>query len=344
MTGSGRGALRVGVVGAGVMGADHIARLTHTTAGASVTAVVEPDRGRAEAAVALAPGSVAYPSLDAALDAGALDAVVIATPGRFHEEAILTALAAGLPTLCEKPLTEDSASALRLVEAEAAVGRRLVQVGFMRRFDREYRAIAELVRTGRLGELLTMHCAHRAESVPPSFSHEMRITDSAAHEFDIVPWIARADIRSIRAFIGRTTSLSGEGVREPILLLLELTSGVLVDLEINLSSGFGYQVTTEAVFERGIVRAGAPSGIQTWSDGHVSRDEHRLFTGRFREAYDDEFQRWVEAARDGGADGPSIWDGYRVAVACEAGLAALEADGAPCFVELPPVPGIYVSA
>ena len=45
---------------------------------------------------------------------------------------------------CEKPLTPTADAALRIMEAEQAAGRRLVTVGFMRRFDRSYREMKAL--------------------------------------------------------------------------------------------------------------------------------------------------------------------------------------------------------
>jgi len=63
--------LRVGVVGAGMMGADHVARLTHRIAGATVSAIIEPDQQRAAAAVLQAPGARAFARVEDALDAGA---------------------------------------------------------------------------------------------------------------------------------------------------------------------------------------------------------------------------------------------------------------------------------
>lgn len=76
--------LRVGVVGAGLMGADHILRIQERVAGAVVTAVIDPDTTRANAAALTAPGSAVFSDLDAAIAAHAMDAVLIATPGQFH--------------------------------------------------------------------------------------------------------------------------------------------------------------------------------------------------------------------------------------------------------------------
>src|SRR3954451_13615414 len=114
--------LRVGVVGAGMMGADHIQRITRVISGATVTAVVEPDQGRARAAADAAPGSQTFSNIEDALSADALDAVVIATPGQFHEPVLVPALEAGLPILCEKPLTPDSESSARILELEQKLG------------------------------------------------------------------------------------------------------------------------------------------------------------------------------------------------------------------------------
>jgi myo-inositol 2-dehydrogenase/D-chiro-inositol 1-dehydrogenase len=117
--------LRVAVVGAGLMGADHVIRIGHRIVGAHVSAIVEPDESRAKAALEHAPGASWYPNIEAAIMEKAMDAVLIATPGQFHEPVLLPALNAGLPILCEKPLTTDTESSLRIVEAEVACGKAL---------------------------------------------------------------------------------------------------------------------------------------------------------------------------------------------------------------------------
>ncbi len=332
--------LRVGVVGAGMMGADHIKRINATIAGATVSAVVEPDEQRRAAALATAPGAEGYGRLEDALDADALDAVLIATPGKFHTPVLLPALAAGLPILCEKPLTQDPESSWEVLEAEQATGRRLIQVGFMRRFDPEYAALRELIAAGSAGDLLMLHCAHRNASVPDSYIQPMLINDSVVHEFDVVPWLAGGSIVNVEVRAGKRNSLTPDRLHEPILVLMELDNGVIVDVEMNVSIQFGYQVATEAVFEKGVARIGQPGGLQLWQDGAFRIGEHADFTTRFATAYDRQVQAWVDAARQGGIDGPSAWDGYKVAVACQAGVKALESSG-PIAVELPPTPDFY---
>lgn len=332
--------LRVGVVGAGAMGADHIKRIARTVAGATVSAVVEPDEGRRGVALELASGATGYVRLEDALDADAVDAVLIATPGQFHLPVLLPALSAGLPILCEKPLTQDPESSWEVLEAEQAAGRKLIQVGFMRRFDPEYAALRELIAAQSAGELLMIHAAHRNANVPDSYVQAMLINDSVVHEFDVVPWLAGGSVRSVEVRYPKRNSLTPKHLREPILVIMELDNGVLVDVEMNVSIQFGYQVTTEAVFEKGVARIGQPSGLQLWQDGVVRIGDHADFTTRFAVAYDRQVQAWVDAAKVGEIAGPSAWDGYKVAVACRAGVKALESSG-PVDVELPPVPAFY---
>lgn len=332
--------LRIGVVGAGLMGADHVARITHRISGAVVSAIVEPDAARAAAAAEKAPGAATFRRVEDAIAAGALDAVLIATPGQFHAPVLVPALEAGLPILCEKPLTPDSATSWDILQREQQLDRPHIQIGFMRRFDPEYTALRELIISGDAGDLVMVRGVHRNPTVPDSYTQSMLITDSVVHEFDVIPWLAGSSVKSVEIKFPRRNTLTPEHLREPILVIMELENGVLVDVEMNVSIQFGYQVATEAVFERGIARIGQPSGLQTWRDGRFSIADHTSFTTRFAEAYDRQIQRWVNAVTDGRlVDGPNAWDGYLVALACEAGVKAL--DGGIVPVEAAERPAFY---
>jgi myo-inositol 2-dehydrogenase / D-chiro-inositol 1-dehydrogenase len=335
--------LRVGVVGAGMMGADHVARLTHRIAGATVSAIIEPDQQRAAAAARQAPGARTFARVEDALDAGAADAIVIATPGQFHEQVLLAVLEAGLPVLCEKPLTDDAESSWRILEAEQKHPHPLIQVGFMRRFDTGYRQLRELITTGTAGELLLLHCVHRNPAVPDSYTENMLVTDSLVHELDVVPWLAGAGIASIEVRRGRRNPNNPSHLSDPIVALIELGNGVLADVEMNVSVRFGYQVGTEAVFASGTARIGQPSGLQLQHNGNLQVAEHQSFTTRFRQAFDTEVLDWVNAASQGRIAGPSAWDAYTVAVASAAGVKALHTSG-PVPVEQPEKPSFYAGA
>ena len=306
------------------MGTDHIIRINTRASGAIVTAIVEPDAARAAAALTHAPDAKQFASISDAIASGLIDAALVATPGAFHEEVLLPIIAAGLPVLCEKPMTPDVPSALRVIDAEVASGKKIIQVGFMRRFDEGYIELQKQISSSALGELLALHCAHRNPSVPEWYGNEMLIADSVSHEIDIVRFLTGSLILSAEVKQLKRNKLAPERLNEPILVLLETESGVIATVEMNVSVQFGYQVITEAVFQRGVSEIGRSNGMTTWEAGRSSTAEHVSYLTRFARAYDDEIQSWINAAKIGQIGGPNAWDGYMSVAVVEAGLKSLK--------------------
>ncbi|MCZ2524632.1 Gfo/Idh/MocA family protein [Streptomyces sp. HB2AG] len=335
-----RGILGVAVVGAGRMGADHVRRLDRATSGARVAAVADVDRERAERAADGVEDCAVHSEPLAVLDDPAVGAVLVASPGPAHEEVLTAALERGLPVLCEKPLTPDPESALRVVRAEAALGRRLVQVGFMRRYDAGFRKLKSLVDSGVQGRPLMLHFRHRNVSSPPGFTGPMTIRDSAVHEFDTVRWLLGQEITAVTVVRPAASSGAPEGLGDPQLLLLETSRGAVADVELFLNCGFGYQVTCEVVSERGTARTGDETGPVVEGPGARCREIPPDYLVRFADAYDLQVQRWVDAARRGTVEGPDCWDGYAAAAVCEAGVRARET-GARVAVETEAPPDLY---
>ncbi|WP_416416784.1 Gfo/Idh/MocA family protein [Paenarthrobacter aromaticivorans] len=332
--------LRVAVIGAGRMGADHIKRLSTRIHGAEVAAVVDVDLARAQAAIEGIDGAVALSSADEALNNGDVNAVLIATPGFLHEEILYKALEKDFPILCEKPLTPDAESAWKVVQAELALGHRRIQVGFMRRFDAEYSALGSIIRNSELGELLMLHHQHRNPSTPEGFTNEMLINDSVVHEFDAIRYFTGEEITSVQVRLGKPTRNAPNGQHDPQHVLLETESGVLADVEIYVNAKFGYQVATQASFEDGIVSIGGDSGPYIQSAGKWGGSVTPGFEERFGAAYDVEVQAWVDAALRGEIGGPTAWDGYATAACCEAGVEA-QKSGEKVKVQLNTKPDLY---
>ena len=332
--------LGVAVLGAGHMGADHIRRLDQVVSGARVAAVADPDTDRAKEAVAGLDAVAVHEDAVAALDAPGVEAVLIASPGPAHEEALLAAFARGLPVLCEKPMVPDSTGALRVVEAEARLGRRLAQIGFMRRYDAEYQGLKSLLDSGELGRPLMLHCTHRNVSSPPYFTSAMLIDSSVSHEIDAARWLLGQELTAVTVLSPRSSGSAPEGLVDPQLVLFETDGGALVDVEIFVNSGFGYQVRCEAVCEAGSARIGEDHSMVVTTQGRAHEDVPLDYLVRFADAYDREVQSWVDATRRGQVTGPSAWDGYASSAIAEAGVRALESGGRVA-VELAPRPELY---
>jgi len=326
--------LRIAVLGVGMMGADHVARISQKIAGARVSVVNDYVTEKAEQLAATIPGCRAISDpLDAIADPD-VDAVVLATPGPTHEKQLLACLEYGKPVMCEKPLTTDVATSLEVVKREAELGKRLIQVGFMRRFDPEYSALKALLDGGELGRPLVMHCAHRNPVVPPNFDSSMIVKDSLVHEVDVTRFLFDEEITSVQIIKPAANPAAPEGLQDPQIAVFATESSKHVDVEVFVTTGVAYEVRTEVVGEKGSAMIGLDVGLlRKRAPGNWGGQITPSFKERFGQAYDIEIQRWVNAARAGDAtgdytDGPGAWDGYAAAAVCAAGVRSLETDAA----------------
>jgi myo-inositol 2-dehydrogenase / D-chiro-inositol 1-dehydrogenase len=315
--------LRIAVLGVGMMGAFHVDALSKRVRGAQVTVVNDFLADKAAEVAGKVGARVEADPLAAIRDSD-VDAVLIATPGAAHHEQVNACLDRGIPVLCEKPLTTDVASSYALVQKEKALGKQLIQVGFMRRFDPEYVALQKLISGGGLGNPLMVHCTHRNPTVGDHFNSESMIRDSVVHEVDSVRFLLGEELTSVEVIRGAATSSAPHGTHDPMLVIFETESARIVTDEIFVRTGVAYEVRTEVVGEKGSAFIGLDQNLQIKStDGRWSGVMTPSFVERFGQAYDIELQRWVDAAKAGTIDGPSAWDGYAAVAVCEAGVLAV---------------------
>ena len=332
--------VRVGIIGTGMIGKDHIRRLTTVVTGASVVAVTDVDAEMAKAAAADIPGgALVHPDGLALINDSDVDAIVVCSWGPTHEEYVLGSIAAGKPVFCEKPLATTQEACLRILDAEVALGRRLVQVGYMRRYDAAYRALKATIDAETIGLPLMMHCTHRNPSVPGYYESDSAITDTAVHEIDMVRWLFGEEIVAT-ATLSPRQSRNGGDLQDPLILLLEMASGILVDVEISVNIRYGYDIRGEVVGENGTAALGEASPVTLRLNGGIVNRVPTDWRERFIRAYDVEFQEWIDAVRSGGELGPSSWDGYAAAVVSDAALAARRTN-TRVAVQLPDRPSLY---
>ena len=241
---------------------------------------------------------------------------------------VLACIAAGKPVFCEKPLTPTADAALRIMEAEQAAGRRLVTVGFMRRFDRSYREMKALLDSGDLGETLMVHCAHRNPTVPQNYTWDMAINDTAIHEVDTMRWLLGEEFVTARVDTPKRTSLRLAHLQDPLVLVLETESGVRVDDEIFVNCQVRLRHPVRGGRREGHrlpVRPGGrhrPRRFGPWataSPATTTTDSGAPSSPRSRSGS----TPWP-AARHAGS---TSWDGYAAACVCDAGVKALTDEG-----------------
>jgi myo-inositol 2-dehydrogenase/D-chiro-inositol 1-dehydrogenase len=331
--------LRIGVVGTGMMGRDHVQRLATSVHNAKVVAVSDVNVEQAKRVGESVEARVYSDGHDLVGD-DQVQAVLIASPGFTHEEFTLACLAADKPVLCEKPLAPTIEACLRVLEAEAAKPRRLVQVGFMRRYDDGFRALKASLDGGQVGRALLLHARHRNASVPPGFTSDMMITDSVVHDIDVTRWLLGQEIVAASVFKPRPTSKAPDGLQDPQMVLLETSEGVLVDVEIFVNCQFGYDIRYELVGETGTASLGELAGVSIRQEGRYQAPIPADWRERFGAAYQHELQEWVAGALEGRITGPSAWDGYATTAVAEAAVTSLT-EGRRTTVDLVDRPALY---
>ena len=331
--------IRLAVIGCGIMGSDHARIIAEDLPGATLQVVCDADANRARR---LADGTGAvHAETDpfAAIARPDLDAVLIASPDPTHAPLCLATIEAGKPALCEKPLAQTVEECRQVIAAETAAGRRLLQFGFMRRFDQSYREMKAALDDGTIGPALMMHNVHRNVETPAAdFTADMAITNSAPHEFDVARFVLGAEYRAISSFAPKGAG----GKVGPVFMVLETVAGQLVTIEINNNAAYGYDVRGELVGAKGAVSLEAPS-YSRLDTALTSRTAYAPdWRPRYGEAYRRQNKAFLDFVRTGALSpiAADTWDGYSATLVAQAGVRALRA-GHKVEVESAPRPALY---
>ena len=326
--------LRIGIIGTGNIGTSHARSLAREVSGAEVAWLYDADTARASE-LADELGANVAPNVEQLVASS--DAVVIASPDDLHAEQALLCLDAQRPTLCEKPLAPTVADAQSVVAAEVDLGRRLISLGFMRRFDPGYVALKESLAS--VGEPLLVHNVHRNAYAPYGLATAMTMTNMAIHEFDINRWLLDDDYAPVQVVAGRPGPRTPEGQLDPVLVLLTTRGGAVVEIEAFVNASYGYEVRCEVVGSEGTVEMGDGAYLTRRADRAIGHDVPELWLGRFEDAYRRQLQAWVDATQVGRTSGATAWDGLLATITANAAVAAITQG--PQVIDLPERPALY---
>jgi myo-inositol 2-dehydrogenase / D-chiro-inositol 1-dehydrogenase len=331
--------VRIAVIGAGLMGADHARIVAEDLPGATLQVVCDMDGARAKS-VADACGAFDVSSdPEGTIARNDVDAVIVASPDSTHMPLSLACIRAGKPVLCEKPLSQSSSECLSVIDAEIKTGRRWIQLGFMRRYDQSYVEVKAALADGVLGRALMMHNFHRNVATPAAdFTGAMAITNSAPHEFDVARHILDTEFTSVSAFQPERS----DDLVAPVFLVLETRDGQIVNIEINNNASYGYDVRGELVGEKGSIALSAPVYSRLDAGLRQSTQYAADWRPRYGEAYRRQNRSFLIFASTGVF--PRIasdsWDGYAAAAVAEAGARALR-EGRKVRIEMTEKPAFY---
>ncbi len=290
---------RVAIIGVGGMGSFHAHTLA-AMAGVEIVVVAdvfEPNASRAAEQLGCER------SLDPIAVAGRpdLDGVVIASPDDTHPALAIAAIEAGSMVLCEKPLAANLADARSVLDAEVALDRRVVQMGFMREYDLAHVQVRDALPD--IGEIDYVRTVHRnANTVRRSI--DRIVIQSLVHDAHSVRFLTGHEITEVTAF---GSGAENDSYRH-VLAHARLSNGGQAALEFD-DGGFAYEVSVEVLGRDGDVVTGTPTRAVTRGSGSLDVHLGTDWFGWFADAYRSQDQAWVDSIRAGAASGPSTWDG-----------------------------------
>jgi len=320
--------LGIGVVGIGEMGRRHAENLRRNIPGAKLVAVADVSEDRARQTAAELEIDRFYNSLEPLLENKDVEAILIATPDKFHAQAVVKAAAAGKDILCEKPLALNLRDAHAALAAVSKSGTRL-QVGFMRRYDPAYAAARKRIEAGEIGTPVIFKSVGRDKDQPPIAAYESNVNGmifyaNTIHDFDLARWLMGDEVSEVHAY---TTSAIRPEVAKygdvvASVVNLRYRQGAIGNIESYAQAVYGYDVRTEIVGSKGSILVGSldrtPAVFLTSRGGEQMLADH--FLARFAEAYLAEVKDFVQSILQDREPRVSGDDGLRalaIAVAAE---------------------------
>jgi scyllo-inositol 2-dehydrogenase (NAD+) len=314
--------LGVAVVGVGTLGTRHAENVRYAISEARLIAVVDRDLNRAQQVARELSVEHASDRIEEITARKDIQAVVIASPSKFHPQAIQIAAQHGKHVFCEKPiaLTVEEADAALEAVSKAGV---LLQIGFMRRYDQAYADAKTRIDAGEIGDPIMFKSLGRDGEPPPDDFYAGGIngtlfSDSAIHDFDLARWMMNDEIAEVHTYAGLLASpeLARFSEIDVCLVNLRFRRGGIGNVEAFRKSNYGYDIRTEITGTKGTIQIGylnqTPNLTLTSSGPSYDIVDHWLV--RFRDAYLSELRDFVRRALGGGAAAVSGDDGKRALI------------------------------
>jgi inositol 2-dehydrogenase len=331
--------LGVGVLGVGEMGRRHAENLRRQVPEARLLAVADVAAARAQEVADELEIEHSFGKLEDMLALKGIDCVVIATPDKFHAQAIRTAAAAGKHILSEKPLATSLADAHSALDDVAKAGVHL-QVGFMRRYDPAYSAAMKRIEAGEIGEPVIFKSIGRDKDAPPISAYQSQLNgmlfyNNTIHDFDLARWLMRDEVAEAHAYatVAIRPEVAQYGDIVAGVVNLKYRRGAIGNVESFVQSTYGYDVRTEIIGSAGSILVGnfqqTPATFLTKNGGTQTLADHYLT--RFADAYVLELRDFVHNMLNDRPPRVTGEDGLRalkIAVAAENSYR----EGKPCGV------------
>lgn len=320
--------VRFAVLGAGRIGRVH-AQTIHTDRDAQLVAVADAIQAAADS-LAAEYGAESR-TIDDIAGSADIDAVVICTPTDMHADLIEQFAKAGKAIFCEKPIDLDEnrvRECLATVKAHDAT----LMVAFQRRFDPDYVALKEQVKSGAVGDVEVVVLTSRDPEPPPLDYIERSggiFRDMCIHDFDMARWLLDEPITSVQAAASNLVdpAIGAAGDFDTVNVILKTDSGRQATINNSRRAAYGYDVRVEVLGSKGMVTAMNTHERRTevaTAEGYQKPALQHFFMTRFLAAYGNELAAFIQCVKQGEPVSPSGEDGLQALRLANAAVQSVE--------------------
>jgi len=315
--------VKLGTAGLGRLGLRHAENIAARIEGAELYAICDTDTSRLNSVADRLGVKYRYTDFNDMAALGELDGIVIVSPSAFHTSQIEAALEAGKHVFSEKPLgiTVDECRA-----AEKAVEKhpdKVFMLGFMRRFDESYMYAKEKISAGYIGRpvLIRSYSQDPEKFIDGAIRYAGHsggeFLDMAVHDIDLARWFTGSEPETVYAIGGcyahREFAEFNDG--DNVSALLKFRDETMVFLFAGRTAPHGYNVETEIIGTKGILRIGSvpqKNLVEILDEHGVRKECSENFLERFESSYIREMQEFVSCIRENRKPEITVYDGTRV--------------------------------
>lgn len=331
--------LRIGIIGAGRIGKLHANNLTSRVPNAELAAISDVYEPAAKELAEKLNVPNYYNDYRKILEDPSIDAVFICSSTDTHSPISIEAARAGKHIFCEKPIDHDLDKIKAVLEEVRKAGVKY-QVGFNRRFDRNFKHVHEVVQSGGIGDVQIVKVTSRDPEAPPLSYVKVSggiFVDMTIHDFDMVRYLSGSEVTEVSA-VGAclvNPEIGQAGDVDTCIITLKFANGALGVIDNSRQAVYGYDQRIEVFGSKGCITADneTPNNTTLYTADGVTKEKPLwFFLERYNDAFIAEENAFVDACLNGTDTAVGAFDGLQPVLIAIAAKESCEKGGVPVKV------------
>ena len=332
--------LRIGVIGAGRIGKLHANNLKNAVPGAEVAAISDVNFAAAKALAEKLSVSKVYEDYQKILEDKEIDAVFICASTDMHSPISIASAQAGKHIFCEKPIDHDLKKIATVLREVKKAGVKY-QVGFNRRFDRNFKHVREVVKDGKIGDIHIVRVTSRDPEAPPASYVKTSggiFVDMTIHDFDMVRYLTGSEVEEVSTFgaVLVDPEIGKAGDVDTCIINLRFKNGALGVIENSRQAVYGYDQRVEVFGSKGCISAENETANNTTlmtAEAVTKEKPLWFFLERYNDAFIQEAKDFVDACLNDKEPSVGAFDGLQPVKIAIAAKKSWQLGGQPVKVE-----------